>query len=306
MNGYDPFTQAWGNNASLPASNGAASFDHNVASSHVQSQSLQQHGAPIAAGPYYPKLNQIAAVSEAPQQQQHAAAYPALISPDARTVTAAPHFTGGASGSVPRDTRRGHKLDQSRPQAAAAISPQLNISGLPQDYHHLSAGWTPPAPGDTSVSAGQQRRRRRPSHPGSHGPQPGVDYSLPSPTQPSLARQHRLAASSQHYDPPSPPQAREGASPGTQPRCIIPGCQYAAYYNVAEQEQMEYCGHGHELQAIETGFAKPCAMCKRRPRRSGERVCGRVCKEQERQALQVQGSYYGVQVTRREPQTRPR
>ncbi len=59
-------------------------------------------------------------------------------------------------------------------------------------------------------------------------------------------------------------------------------------------------------QAIETGFAKPCAMCKRRPRRSGERVCGRVCREQERQALQVQGSYYGVNVTRREPQTRPR
>lgn len=302
MSGYDHFTQAWGN-ASLPTSNGAASFDHNVASSHVQSQSLQQHGAPVAASSYYPKLNQIAAASEAPQQH---AAYPALVSPvqAARTaVTAGPQFTGGASGSAPRDTRRGHKLEQSRPQAAA-VSPQLNISGLPQDYHHLSAGWTP-APSDASVNA------RRPSHSGSHGRQPGADYSLPSPTQPSLGRQRR--SSSQHYDPPSPQaQAQKSArvsvdaGPETQQRCIIPGCQYAAYYNVAEQEQMEYCGHGHELQAIETGFAKPCAMCKRRPRRTGERVCGRVCKEQERQALQVQGSYYGVQVTRREPQTRPR
>jgi hypothetical protein len=45
-------------------------------------------------------------------------------------------------------------------------------------------------------------------------------------------------------------------------------------------------------------------MCKERPRRSGERVCGPVCRDRERQALQVQGSYYGVQVTRREPQTR--
>ena len=39
---------------------------------------------------------------------------------------------------------------------------------------------------------------------------------------------------------------------GSQQRCIIPGCQYPAYYNVAEQEQMEYCGHGHELCVIFT------------------------------------------------------
>ncbi|KAH9029302.1 hypothetical protein EDB83DRAFT_2421664 [Lactarius deliciosus] len=241
MSGYDDFAQAWGN-ASLPTSNGAAFFDHNAASSHVQSQSLQQHGAPVPA--YYPKLNQIAAASEAPQQ--HAAAYPALVSPvqAAPTVTAGQQFTGGASGSAPRDTRRGHKLEQSRPQAAA-VSPQLNISGLPQDYHHLSTGWAP-APSDAPVNA------RRPSQSGSHGRQPGVDYSLPSPTQPSLGRQRR--SSSQHYDPPSPQeQARKNArgsvdaGPETQQRCIIPRCQYAAYYNVAEQEQMEYCGHGHEL-----------------------------------------------------------
>ncbi|KAH8983967.1 hypothetical protein EDB86DRAFT_167047 [Lactarius hatsudake] len=173
-------------------------------------------------------------------------AYPALVSPvqAAPTVTAGQQFTGGASGSAPRDTRRGHKHEQSRPQAAA-VSPQLNISGLPQDYHHLSAGWAP-APSDASVNA------RRPSHSGSHGRQPGVDYNLPSSTRPSLGRQRR--ASSQHYDPPSPQeQARKSArvsvdaGPETQQRCIIPHCQYAAYYNVAEQEQMEYCGHGHEL-----------------------------------------------------------
>ena len=59
-------------------------------------------------------------------------------------------------------------------------------------------------------------------------------------------------------------------------------------------------------QAIETGFVKPCAMCKGRPRRTGERVCGPVCRERERLALPVQGSYYGVSMTRREPQTKPR
>ena len=44
-------------------------------------------------------------------------------------------------------------------------------------------------------------------------------------------------------------------------------------------------------------------MCKERPRRSGERVCGRTCRERERQARQVhlvQGSYYGLPDVHRE------
>ena len=62
---------------------------------------------------------------------------------------------------------------------------------------------------------------------------------------------HDAAAPSEHYEPPTPAQhAMEDTrmpvdGPGS--RCIIPGCQYPAYYNVAEQELMEYCGHGHEL-----------------------------------------------------------
>ncbi|KAI0260461.1 hypothetical protein BC834DRAFT_900807 [Gloeopeniophorella convolvens] len=90
----------------------------------------------------------------------------------------------------------------------------------------------------------------------------------------------------------------------TKQSCAIPDCPYKAYYNVSEQEQMEYCGQGHELQAIRTGFAKPCVSCRGRPRRIGERVCSRSCREAERRAQQVQGTYYGVQVTRREPYTR--
>ena len=64
-------------------------------------------------------------------------------------------------------------------------------------------------------------------------------------------------ASSQHYDPNSPPappledsRMSVDKGSGSQQRCIIPGCQYPAYYNVAEEEQMEYCGHGHELCVI--------------------------------------------------------
>jgi hypothetical protein len=58
-------------------------------------------------------------------------------------------------------------------------------------------------------------------------------------------------------------------------------------------------------QAISTGLVNCCAMCKGRPRRTGERVCGRTCRERERQAAQVQGSYYGVPITRRECRIRP-
>src|SRR5579863_7178311 len=58
-------------------------------------------------------------------------------------------------------------------------------------------------------------------------------------------------------------------------------------------------------QAISTGLVNRCAMCKGRPRRTGERVCGRTCRERERQAVPVQGSYYGARVVRLEPRTGP-
>jgi len=88
-------------------------------------------------------------------------------------------------------------------------------------------------------------------------------------------------------------------------RCRIPDCSLYAYYDVSEQEQTEYCGQGHELQAVATGLVASCVMCKGRPRRTNERVCSRTCAERERGARQVQGSYYGVPVVRREPRARP-
>ena len=39
-------------------------------------------------------------------------------------------------------------------------------------------------------------------------------------------------------------------------------------------------------------------MCKRRPRRSGERVCGTICREQERDVLLPKGPPYGMHVDR--------
>jgi len=107
----------------------------------------------------------------------------------------------------------------------------------------------------------------------------------------------------QPYNPPVPPSHTniQDVSSGPSQNCIIPGCPYKAYYNYTEQEQTEYCGQGHELQAISTGLVNSCAMCKGRPRRTGERVCGRTCRERERQARPVAGTYYGVQVVRHEP-----
>jgi len=282
-NGYasDPFNmnQLWGN-TSPPTSNGAASY---ISS---QPQSLQEHGALVSPTSYpYSDLNQIAGGSDVSQH----ASYSALISP----VQVSP--VSGHGSTAPRDSRTTTRGYRDVPQPV--VVPRLDISGQAQNYA-AAATWN--APSDPPVLAGRSR-------PGSHSrppQQPGLDYNQLSPTLPLVHERQRR----------SPPQTQAqedtrmsiDTSSGSQPRCIIPGCKYPAYFNVAEQEQKEYCGHGHEIEAIEIGFAKPCAVCKGRPRRHGERVCGPVCRDRERQALQVQGSYYGVQVTRRESQTRPR
>jgi len=87
----------------------------------------------------------------------------------------------------------------------------------------------------------------------------------------------------------------------TRKKCRIPDCTYPAYYDFAEQEQSEYCGQYHQLQALSSGLVASCAMCKGRPRRINERVCGRTCREQDRQARPVQGSFFGEPVVRRVP-----
>ena len=56
-------------------------------------------------------------------------------------------------------------------------------------------------------------------------------------------------------------------------------------------------------QAVSTGLVASCVMCKSRPRRTGERVCGRNCRDKERHGGQVHGSYYGVSVVRTEPRS---
>jgi hypothetical protein len=294
MDDQDPFSPLWDNTSQ----NNPATFDLDIAPSRTQqSQGLQQPGAHVGKYSYGGRTHQIA--SDAPPQ--HAASYTPQISPNAST-TRIPSFSGpgGASSSAPRDSRVGRGRQG---QQQTHPVPQLETSGLAQDYSHLAAEWSPEA----SVIPG-----RRSSRSGSHAAQqPRAEYNQ-SPTQPSFINGRPRRSDSQHYDPNSPPaQPLEDShmsvdASGSQQRCIIPGCQYPAYYNVAEEEQMEYCGHGHELQAIETGFVKPCAMCKGRPRRTGENVCGPVCRERARLAFRVQGSYYGVSVTRLEPQTRAR
>jgi len=278
MNSQDPFSQ-WGNSPT----DSAATFGLDVASPHPSSQGLQQRGAAS-----YSYSGGTAPISTGPST--------------ARTTSS--QFPG-PSASAPRDSRRGRQ--DAVPQAPS-VPPPLNTLGLDlpdsgwQDRNRLSAGWpgSPPT-GDTSANA----IPRRSSRSGSHSQQQRVEYS---PTQTTFGNGNQRRPSPQRYDPPAPPledtQMSVDPISGSQRKCIIPDCHYPAYYNVAEEELMEYCGHGHELQAIETGFVKPCAMCKARPRRTNERVCGPVCRERERNAHIVQGSYYGVQVTRREPRTR--
>jgi len=104
-------------------------------------------------------------------------------------------------------------------------------------------------------------------------------------------------------EPPRNPQVN-GPPSTSPPKCRIPDCTYNAYYDVAQQEQTEYCGDGHKLQAVLTGLVATCVMCNSRPRRRNEMVCGTTCREQERVARRVHGSYYGVTTFRRESQAR--
>jgi len=254
------------------------------------SQSHQQHGASVVGGPYSYTGGM---ASDAPQHAAYTTSPISPTSPVGSTTRATSQFPGlgGASSSASHEFGRGRTGQQ--------------LETLAQDYNHLDAGWSP----EPSVNTG-----RRSSRSGSHvGQQPRAEYNQTSPTQSTFISGRPRRSSSQLYDPnssPAPPlddtRMSVDTSSGSQKLCIIPRCQYTAYYNVAEGELMEYCGHGHELQAIETGFVKPCVMCKGRPRRTGERVCGPVCRERERLAVPVHGNYYGVPVTRREPQTRPR
>jgi hypothetical protein len=82
-----------------------------------------------------------------------------------------------------------------------------------------------------------------------------------------LCDAHDETASSQDYRPPDgPPPSRTqddtlmsvDPNPGSQrQRCLIPNCPYSAFFNVAEEEQTEYCGQGHELCVLSHPFVAP-------------------------------------------------
>jgi len=102
--------------------------------------------------------------------------------------------------------------------------------------------------------------------------------------------------SSQRRNPPSPwprPQNDvDGGGTSQKKNCIIPDCPYPAYYNYVDQEPTEYCGQRHELQAIAIGLVNTCVICEGRPRLTGERVCGRTCRERlAERARQIQRIY---------------
>jgi len=127
--------------------------------------------------------------------------------------------------------------------------------------------------------------------------------SPPPPNASRPAEERSLAGlGSSRNNPPSPPSPI--VTVNSQKNCIIPGCPYPVYYNYADQEQTEYCDQDHELDAVTTGFMDTCVMCKGRPRRTGERVCGRTCRERAREARPVQGTYYGARTIRYGAQTR--
>ncbi|KAH9957147.1 hypothetical protein BC827DRAFT_723071 [Russula dissimulans] len=237
----------------------------------------QYGAAPVLNSPsvsLYPTRGMVTAAS-VPQGQS-----PSQPPPIPPTVPTASSSIGSASSYV-----------HYRPHQSAVVSPPPNASRPAEERsvaglgYHLSAqenlNWAAPADngGLLTLSQGQSQ---------GHNGNNLIGSSRP-PRRPS------------RNNPPSPPAPI--APVDGQKNCIIPGCPYPAYYNFADQEQTEYCGQGHELEAISTGLVDTCVMCKGRPRRTGERVCGRTCRQRAHEARPVQGMYYGARVTRFEAQT---
>jgi len=207
-----------------------------------------------------------------PTTQQNGAFPPQHQPRSADTVNSAIHRPS-------HPTRNATSHDHIRSHQPPVVSP--TVSRPTEDLTHSRQDQHPPA------SDHQQWALAGDGRSGGHFP--------PSSGQPPI---YNNMASSGRRPTNGPPDA-------SHKKCRIPDCAYNAYYDFSEQEQTEYCGQGHELQAVSTGLVASCVMCKGRPRRTGERVCGRTCRERESQAPQVQGSYYGVPVVRRESRARP-
>jgi len=203
-------------------------------------------------------------------------------------------FTAVPQGPIPPSESFEHRRG---PQSPVALNippchveqPRSGLDGRPSPSEHPR--W------DNNTSGGLPHQVSQ-GHPGGY-------TDINSSAKPAQPRRTSYA-----YNPPPPPpppltEEREFSPRTATQYCRIPDCRNKAFYDFAEQEQTEYCGQGHELQAISTGLVNRCAMCKGRPRRTGERVCSRTCRERERQASPVQGSYYGVPVERRETRTGP-
>lgn len=231
--------------------------------------------------PHPSATNDMPAASHPLMAQQYGAPPPLYSPRSTDTMTSTPHgqihpsqlslshpkvpLSSHPTGTASHNQTRGHQLP--------AVSPTLNVP-------HPNSGLEHHSPGSEHQQWG---------FPGDGGS--GIHHPV-SPGQPPIYNDMGL------------PQGRRPTNDARPKKCRIPDCTYNAYYDVSEEEQTEYCGQGHELQAISTGLVASCVMCKGRPRRTGERVCGRTCGERERQSRQVQGSYYGVPVVRRESRAR--
>jgi len=220
----------------------------------LPSNPSQQYGAPLLnpqSVSLYPTRGVVTPTSvshgQTPSQRPP-------ISPTAPT-------TSGSIGSASYDH---YRVNQSSvvppPQNASRPAEGRSVVGL--GYHPSASDWVAPANSGLLLIPSQGQSQ---GHDGNNL----IGSSRP-PRRPS------------RNSPPSPPPPI--ATPDGQKRCIIPGCPYPAYYNYTDQEQTEYCGKGHELHAISTGLVDTCVMCNGRPRRTGEGVCSRTCRERAHEA----------------------
>ncbi|KAA1476248.1 hypothetical protein DENSPDRAFT_843157 [Dentipellis sp. KUC8613] len=146
--------------------------------------------------------------------------------------------------------------------------PQWSTSLPPSGYG------APTGPGHSSVGAGV----------------PLVSYSRPTPPvqcpPPDARGTNGGRRHEDSYNHSAPPMARHNSSHSSsasssaaapQIRCRMRGCQRPAYVDRSTGEQKEWCGDGHQLEAVASRMVPPCVECRAYPQRLNSQYCSIVC-----------------------------
>ncbi|PCH42129.1 hypothetical protein WOLCODRAFT_163544 [Wolfiporia cocos MD-104 SS10] len=75
---------------------------------------------------------------------------------------------------------------------------------------------------------------------------------------------------------PQPPPSAANQPPSL---CKIPGCTEYVHVNPDGSQTSEYCSRRHRQEAVASGLAEACIMCREMPQSTVDYFCSRACRE---------------------------